>query len=96
MAEVATPLSIRLGYVNLGLGWMRDGTRPSNQPGALAIGHRSPQIGVWPKATTAAATGIPPGSNHVRICANKVVACVRSSTLLPNIRPQETRQFASA
>ena len=33
---------------------------------------------------------------RVRICANKVVAGVRCSTLLPNIRPQETRQFASA
>jgi hypothetical protein len=32
-------------------------------------------------------------------CANlcdKVVACVRYSTLLPNIRPQKTRQFTSA
>jgi len=28
--------------------------------------------------------------------ATKVVAGVRSSTLLPNIRPQKTRQFASA
>ncbi len=33
---------------------------------------------------------------RVRICANKVVAGVRCSTLLPNIRPQDTRQFASA
>ena len=32
----------------------------------------------------------------VRICANKVVAGVRCSTLLPTIRPQSTRQFASA
>jgi hypothetical protein len=32
---------------------------------------------------------------RVRICANKVVGGVRSSTLLPNIRAQETRQFAS-
>jgi len=30
------------------------------------------------------------------MCANKVVAGVRCSTLLPNIRPQERRQFASA
>ena len=33
---------------------------------------------------------------RVRICANKVVAGVRSSTLLLNIRPQDTRQFTSA
>src|SRR5512138_3065806 len=33
---------------------------------------------------------------HVRICANKVVACVRCSTLLPTIRLQDTRQFTSA
>jgi len=32
----------------------------------------------------------------VRICANKVVACVRLSTLLPTIRLQDTRQFTSA
>ena len=32
----------------------------------------------------------------MRICANKVVAGERGSTLLPNIRPQDTRQFASA
>ena len=32
----------------------------------------------------------------MRICANKVVACVRSSTLLTDFRPQDTRQFASA
>jgi hypothetical protein len=32
----------------------------------------------------------------VRICANKVVASVRVSTLLLNIRQQDTRQFASA
>ena len=36
------------------------------------------------------------GGPRVRICANKVVAGVRSSTLLPNIRPQKMRQFASA
>jgi hypothetical protein len=29
----------------------------------------------------------------VRICANKVNACVRLSTLLRNIRPQDTLQF---
>ena len=34
--------------------------------------------------------------SRVRICANKVVAGVRCSTLLPNIRPQDPRQFASA
>src|SRR5262245_12218919 len=34
--------------------------------------------------------------HRVRICANKVVACVRVSTLQPNIRQQDTRQFASA
>jgi hypothetical protein len=32
----------------------------------------------------------------VRICANQVVAGVRCSTLLPTIRPQSTRQVASA
>jgi putative endonuclease len=32
----------------------------------------------------------------VRICANKIVACVRYSTLMRNIRPQDTRQFTSA
>jgi hypothetical protein len=32
----------------------------------------------------------------VRICANKVVACVRLSTLPPNIRSQDARQFTSA
>ena len=32
---------------------------------------------------------------RVRICANRVVACVRG-TLLPTIRPQDARQFASA
>jgi hypothetical protein len=32
----------------------------------------------------------------VRICANRVVAGVRCSTLPPNISPQDTRQFASA
>ena len=30
------------------------------------------------------------------MCANKVVAGVRCSALLPNIRPVNTRQFASA
>ena len=33
---------------------------------------------------------------HVRMCANKVVAGVRWSALLPNIRSEDTRQFASA
>ena len=33
---------------------------------------------------------------HVRICANKVVAGVRCSALLPNIRSEDTRRFASA
>jgi len=33
---------------------------------------------------------------RVRICANKVVAGVRSSTLVLDIRPQDTRQFTSA
>ena len=33
---------------------------------------------------------------RVRICANKVVAGVRISTLLPTIRPQDTRQSTSA
>ena len=37
-----------------------------------------------------------PPCASVRICANKVVAGVRCSTLLPNIRQQDTRQFASA
>ena len=32
----------------------------------------------------------------MRSCANKVVAGVRCGTLLPNIRPQDTRQFATA
>ena len=32
----------------------------------------------------------------VRICANKVVACVRCSTLLPDIRAQDARQSAPA
>jgi hypothetical protein len=32
----------------------------------------------------------------MRICANKVVAGVRVSAPLPNIRQQDTRQFASA
>ena len=32
----------------------------------------------------------------MRTCANKVVACVRLSTLLPNIRSQDARQFISA
>ena len=32
----------------------------------------------------------------MRICANKVVAGVRCGTLLPYIRPQDTRQFATA
>jgi hypothetical protein len=35
-------------------------------------------------------------TSRVRICANKVVACVRLRTLLPNIDTQDTRQFASA
>src|SRR5688500_18886331 len=35
-------------------------------------------------------------AHRVRICANKVVACVRLSTLLLNIRPHDTRQCASA
>ena len=30
------------------------------------------------------------------MCAKKVVACVRCSALLPNIRPQKTRQIPSA
>ena len=30
------------------------------------------------------------------MCANKVVAGIRDSTLLPNIRPQDTHQFAPA
>jgi hypothetical protein len=34
--------------------------------------------------------------SRVRICANKVVAGVRYSTLVPNVRPQVTREFASA
>jgi hypothetical protein len=33
---------------------------------------------------------------RVRICANRVVACVRHSTLLLNIGPQDTCQFTSA
>jgi len=32
----------------------------------------------------------------VRICANKVGACVRLSTLLLNIRPWDARQFTCA
>ena len=32
----------------------------------------------------------------MRICANKVVAGGRFSTLVLNIRPQDTRQFTSA
>jgi hypothetical protein len=32
----------------------------------------------------------------VRICANKVVAGVRCSTLLSNIRPQDARQSVLA
>ena len=40
--------------------------------------------------------GRPRNVARVRICANKIVACVRCSTLLPTIRPQDTRQFASA
>ena len=33
---------------------------------------------------------------HVRMCAKEVVAGVRCRTLLPNVRPQDTRQFTSA
>ena len=36
------------------------------------------------------------GQDCARICANKVVACVRLSTLLRNIRPQDTLQFTRA
>jgi hypothetical protein len=32
----------------------------------------------------------------VRICANRVVAGARCSTRLPNIRPQDVRQFTSS
>jgi len=36
------------------------------------------------------------GVGRVRFCANKSLACVRYSTLLPNIRLQNTRRFTSA
>src|SRR6185503_12100181 len=36
------------------------------------------------------------GQDCVRICANRVGACVRLSTLLRNIRPQDTLQFTRA
>ena len=36
------------------------------------------------------------GFGRVRMCGNKVVAGVRTSTFLPIIRPQDTRQIASA
>jgi hypothetical protein len=39
---------------------------------------------------------MPIRANRVRICANKVVAGVRFSALLPTIRPQDTRQCTSA
>ena len=35
-------------------------------------------------------------AHRVRICANKVVACLRCSTPLLTIRPQDARQFTSA
>jgi hypothetical protein len=41
-------------------------------------------------------TELTPEISRVRTCANKVVACVRCRTLLPNFRPQKTRQFTSA
>jgi hypothetical protein len=49
-----------------------------------------------PKAASATIYGMFIRARCVRICANKVVAGVRVSTPLPNIRQQDTRQFASA
>ena len=37
-----------------------------------------------------------PHEKRVRICANKVVAGVRCSTLLPNIRSEDAHQSAAA
>ena len=55
---------------------------------------------VVPCRPTAAAATIHveahPGEDCARICANKVVAGVRYSKLLPIIRSQKTRQFTSA